>query len=134
MAKSVALLLGVHAHQPVGNFTHVLDDAHLRCYGPFLRVLYQYPEFKFAIHYSGWLLDYLMQHYPQDMSLLKEMVARGQTELFGAGYTEPVLAAIPAKDRVGQIKQLSDYLQKKLGHTPKGAWLTERVWEATVVS
>jgi alpha-amylase/alpha-mannosidase (GH57 family) len=133
MAKSVALLLGVHAHQPVGNFTHVLDDAHQRCYGPFIRVLYHYPEFKFAIHYSGWLLDYLMQHYPQDMLLLKEMVARGQTELFGAGYTEPVLAAIPAKDRIGQIKQLSDYLQKKLGHTPKGAWLTERVWEATVV-
>ncbi len=133
MAKSVALLLGVHAHQPVGNFTHVLDDAHLRCYGPFIRVLYHYPEFKFAIHYSGWLLDYLMQHYPQDMRLLKEMVARGQTELFGAGYTEPVLAAIPARDRVGQVTQLSEYLQKKLGQTPKGAWLTERVWEATVV-
>jgi alpha-amylase/alpha-mannosidase (GH57 family) len=133
MAKSVALLLGVHAHQPVGNFTHVLDDAHLRCYGPFLRVLYHYPDFKFAIHYSGWLLDYLLQHYPQDMRLLKEMVARGQAELFGAGYTEPVLAAIPAKDRVGQIEKLSQYLQKKLGQTPKGAWLTERVWEATVV-
>lgn len=133
MAKSVALLLGVHAHQPVGNFTDVLDDAHRRCYGPFLRVLYHYPKFKFAIHYSGWLLDYLMRHFPQDMRLLKEMVARGQVELFGAGYTEPVLAAIPARDRIGQVVKLSEYLKKKLGQTPQGAWLTERVWEATVV-
>jgi alpha-amylase/alpha-mannosidase (GH57 family) len=133
MTKSVALLLGVHAHQPVGNFTHVLDDAHIRCYGPFLRVLHRYPEFRFAIHLSGWLLDYLLQHYPQDMRLLQEMVKSGQAELCGAGYTEPVLAAIPSRDRLGQINQLSDYLEQHLGQRPRGAWLTERVWEATVV-
>lgn len=133
MAKTVALLLGVHAHQPVGNFTHVLDDAHVRCYGPFLQVLHRYPDFHFSMHVSGWLLDYMMQHYPQDMQLLKDMVKRGQAELFGAGYTEPVLAAIPSTDRVGQINKLSDYLHKKLGQRPQGAWLTERVWESSVV-
>ncbi|HZV99779.1 MAG TPA: alpha-amylase/4-alpha-glucanotransferase domain-containing protein [Methylophilaceae bacterium] len=133
MVKTVALLLGVHAHQPVGNFESVLDDAHVRCYGPFLRVLHQYPDFKFAIHLSGWLLDYMIKHYPEDMALLKEMVEREQAELFGAGYTEPVLASIPTRDRVGQIKQLSTYLKQKLGEVPHGAWLTERVWESTVV-
>ncbi len=133
MPKSVALLLGVHAHQPVGNFESVLDDAHIRCYGPFLRVLYQYPDFRFAIHISGWLLEYMLKNYPEDMALLKEMVAREQAELFGAGFTEPVLAAIPSKDRVGQINRLSAYLKKEFGETPHGAWLTERVWESTVV-
>lgn len=133
MAKTVALLLGVHAHQPVGNFESVLDDAHVRCYGPFLRVLYQYPEFSFAIHFSGWLLAYMLKAYPEDMALLKEMVERGQAELCGAGFTEPVLAAIPTRDRVGQITQLSDFLHKQFGQRPQGAWLTERVWESSVV-
>ncbi|HEY8353453.1 MAG TPA: alpha-amylase/4-alpha-glucanotransferase domain-containing protein [Methylophilaceae bacterium] len=133
MAKSVALLLGVHAHQPVGNFESVLRDAHARCYGPFLRVLHQYPEFRFSIHVSGWLLEYMVRHFPEDMTLLREMVAREQAELFGAGHTEPVLAAIPARDRVGQIRKLSGYLQEQFGQVPQGAWLTERVWEATVV-
>ncbi|BCM25181.1 alpha-amylase/4-alpha-glucanotransferase domain-containing protein [Methyloradius palustris] len=133
MAKTVALLLGVHAHQPVGNFESVLDDAHVRCYGPFLRVLYQYPAFRFAIHISGWLLEYMLEKYPEDMALLKEMVARDQAELFGAGFTEPVLASIPTRDRVGQITKLSHYLNKKFDETPQGAWLTERVWESTVV-
>jgi hypothetical protein len=133
MAKSISLLLGVHAHQPVGNFTHVLDDAHVRCYGPFLRVLHRYPAFKFAIHISGWLLDYLLEHYPDDMLLLKEMVRRGQAELVGAGYTEPVLAVIPEQDRLGQLQRMSDLLEQTLGQRPQGAWLTERVWEATVV-
>ncbi|HLP97456.1 MAG TPA: alpha-amylase/4-alpha-glucanotransferase domain-containing protein [Sideroxyarcus sp.] len=133
MAKSISLLLGVHAHQPVGNFTEVLDDAHARCYGPFLRVLYRYPAFKFAIHISGWLLDYLLANYPDDMALLEEMVQRGQAELVGAGYTEPVLAVIPEADRLGQLQRMSDCLEQSLGQRPQGAWLTERVWEATVV-
>ncbi len=84
MPQPVSLLFGVHAHQPVGNFPEVLADAHLRCYQPFLHVLYRYPDFRFAMHISGWLLDYLIDHYPEDMELLREMVARGQVELFGA--------------------------------------------------
>ena len=133
MAKTVALLLGVHAHQPVGNFESVLEDAHARCYGPFLRVMHEYPAFHFAIHISGWLLEYMLEHFPEDMELLREMVRRGQAELFGAGFTEPVLASIPAKDRLGQINTLSSFIQQKLGETPQGAWLTERVWESSVV-
>jgi len=133
LAKTVALLLGVHAHQPVGNFESVLDDAMARCYGPFLRVLHAYPDFRFSIHLSGWLLAYLLRHFPEDMALLKEMAARGQAELFGAGYTEPVLAAIPSRDRIGQIKKLSQYIKEHFGQIPHGAWLTERVWESTVV-
>ncbi len=133
MEKTVSLLLGVHAHQPVGNFDHVIDDAQARCYGPFLRAMHAYPEFRFSIHFSGWLYDYLCKRYPAEIRLLKEMVARGQAEIFGAGYTEPVLAVIPYRDRVSQVTRLSKRLEKTLGQAPQGAWLTERVWEATVV-
>lgn len=133
MSQRVSLLFGVHAHQPVGNFPSVLSDAHLRCYKPFFQVLYRYPDFRFAVHFSGWLLDYLMQHFPEDMTLLREMVMRKQVELFGAGDTEPILAVIPNRDRMGQIEMFSRKLAAKLGQRPQGAWLTERVWESTVV-
>lgn len=132
MTSSISLLFGVHAHQPIGNFPEVVIDAHQRCYKPFLQTLYRYPEFRFAVHFSGWLLDFLFERYPQDMALLREMVTRGQIELFGAGDTEPVLAAIPEQDRIGQLKTFSAKLKKKLGQSPQGAWLTERVWEPTV--
>ena len=55
----VTLLFGVHAHQPVGNFQTVMADAHERCYRPFLETLFEYPEFRFSAHFSGWLLDWL---------------------------------------------------------------------------
>lgn len=133
MSLPVALLFGVHAHQPVGNFPEVVDDAHRRSYGPFIRTVFEFPNFHFAIHFSGWLLEYLLNKFPEDMALLRQMVERGQAELVGAGDTEPVLAVIPERDRVGQILRLSRRLEDAFGARPRGAWLTERVWEATVV-
>ena len=133
MSASVALLFGVHAHQPAGNFPHVLEEAHERCYRPFLETCYRFPQFRFALHFSGPLLDYLFRQHSADMALLARMVERGQVELFGAGDTEPVLAAIPNRDRLGQIARLSRKLSARFGRAPQGAWLTERVWEATVV-
>jgi hypothetical protein len=133
MSEPISLLMGVHAHQPVGNFDTVIEEAHTRCYRPFLRTLHRYPEFRFAAHFSGWLLDRLLEKYPQDMVLLGEMVARGQVELFGGGDCEPVLAAIPQRDRIGQINALTQKLSHRFGARVAGAWLTERVYIPTVV-
>ena len=134
MTQTVSLLFGVHAHQPEGNFPAVLDEAHERCYRPFLQTLHGYPEFRFAAHFSGGLLDYLLDKYPADMALLKEMAARGQVEMFGSGDCEPVLAAIPHRDQIGQLEALSAKLERHFGARPQGAWLTERVWFSTAVS
>ena len=134
MNKKVSLLFGVHAHQPAGNFEHVIDDAHARCYKPFLETVYRYPQFRLSVHFSGWLLDYLLKRYPDDMAKLREMVVRGQVEMFGGGDTEPVLASIPERDRRSQLAALSNRLEASLGRPPHGAWLTERVWESSVAS
>jgi 4-alpha-glucanotransferase/alpha-amylase len=133
MTEPVTLLFGVHAHQPAGNFPAVIDHAHERCYGPFLRTMADYPAFRFSVHFSGPLLDDLATRYPDDIALLQRMVSRGQVEMFGAGDAEPVLAAIPYRDRVSQIEALSTKLAHRFGTTPHGAWLTERVWESSVV-
>jgi alpha-amylase len=131
---TISLLFGVHAHQPVGNFTEVIDDAHLRCYGMFIRVLHRYPDFRFSVHFSGWLLDLLYERHPADMKLLAAMTERGQVEWFGSGDCEPVLAAIPHRDRLTQIETLSAKIARYTGTRPRGAWLTERVWESAVAS
>ncbi len=133
MGERIALLFGVHAHQPAGNFPEVFEQAHARCYRPFLHTLHAYPAFRFAMHMSGPLLEYLFAQHAQDAELLVEMTRRGQIEWFGAGDCEPVLAAIPERDRIGQIEALSARLERRFGVRPQGAWLTERVWEPGVV-
>ena len=130
---TIDLLFGVHAHQPVGNFPEVIEKAHVRCYRMFLQTMERYPEFRFSVHFSGWLLEVLMKRYPQDMERLKAMTRRGQVEWFGSGDCEPVLAAIPHRDRISQLNTLSDRIAHHFDQRPAGAWLTERVWESSVV-
>ena len=133
MNAPIRLLLGFHAHQPVGNFEHVIDDAVRRCYHPFLQILERHPRVRFSLHVSGWLLGQLEQRYPDDVALLVRMAARGQVEMIGGGDTEPVLAAIPDRDRRDQLRAMSSRLAVLFGQPPRGAWLTERVWESTIV-
>ena len=133
MSGPVKLLLGLHAHQPVGNFPFVIDDALQRCYRPFLETLERHPGVPFTLHVSGWLLSELRRRHPSDVARLRRMVARGQVEMFGGGDMEPVLAAIPELDRRGQIKAMSSRVQSMFGSQPRGAWLAERVWESTVI-
>jgi len=131
---TLSLLLGVHAHQPVGNFPEVIADAHIRCYRKFFEVLDGYPEFRFASHFSGWLLDEMAQRWPEDIERMRRMTQRGQIEWFGSGDCEPVLASIPHRDRMSQIETLSVRLDRMFGQRPQGAWLTERVWESAVAA
>lgn len=129
----VRLLLGFHAHQPVGNFAHVINDAVVRCYRPFLQTIERHPRVRFSLHISGWLLGRLERDYPDDVARIARMAAREQVEMIGGGDTEPVLAAIPDRDRRDQLRAMSNRLAALFGTPPRGAWLTERVWESTIV-
>ena len=128
-----SLLLGVHSHQPVDNFDHVVLEATVRSYRPFFETLYRYPAFCFSAHYSGWLLEFIQKHDAPLFKMMCEMSERGQIEWFTGGFYEPVLASIPSADRKKQITKLSAFIETHFKQRPKGLWLTERVWDASIV-
>lgn len=125
----VCFLLGVHNHQPVGNFDHVFEEAYEKAYLPFLQVLSRHPGIRLALHNSGCLWEWLEGHHPEYFHLVQGLVDRKQVELLSGPFYEAILPAIPEQDRQGQIRMLSDYLEKQFGRKPRGAWLPERVWE-----
>lgn len=125
-------LLAVHNHQPVGNFESVVGRAFDECYRPFLRAVLDRPSFRFAAHYSGPLLEAMLGRERESFEILAELVRRGQVELLGGGFYEPVLTVIPERDRLGQLRMMSDFLEEHFGVRPRGIWLTERVWEPTL--
>lgn len=128
------LLFGIHNHQPVGNFLHVLEHAYETSYRPFVEILYEYPEFKFAMHTTGPLWEFFENEHPEFIERLREMVDRGQVELVVSGFYEPVLASIPHRDRVGQVKLAINYVKDRFKFSPHGLWLTERVWESEILT
>jgi hypothetical protein len=131
--NKIALALVVHSHQPVGNFDHVFEEAYQKAYSPFLETLHRHPHVRMGLHFSGCLLEWIEKHHPEFFEQAKELAARGQIELMGGGFFEPVLSAIPDPDKAAQISRLSDYLEKHFGVRPQGAWLTERVWRPDLV-
>ncbi|NLN92362.1 MAG: DUF1926 domain-containing protein [Candidatus Hydrogenedens sp.] len=127
--KSINLIFGCHAHQPVGNFDFVLERAYQDSYKPFLDVLEAFPAVKTTLHFTGPLFDWFEEHEPAFLDRLAALVRQGQIEIMGGGYYEPLLCAIPERDARTQIARMQRYCEKRFGQTPRGMWLTERVWE-----
>jgi 4-alpha-glucanotransferase len=127
--SQVSLALLIHAHQPVGNFDHIIEDACAKSYAPFLSLLSQHPDLRVSLHFSGCLLEWIENHHPDLIGQLRLLAGRGQIELVGGGFYEPIFPAIPDRDKIAQIQKLSGYLRRTIGRTPRGAWVTERVWE-----
>ena len=129
MPNRIRLILALHNHQPIGNFDNVFEDAYRDSYLPFLDLFTQYESLKIALHTSGSLMEWLDAHRPEYVDRLAELVRKGRIEIIGGAYFEPILAMIPSRDRVGQIRAYTRWLQNRLGAAIRGLWCPERVWE-----
>ena len=123
------LVLALHDHQPVGNFDGVFEDAYRDSYEPFLDTFEQFPELAISLHTSGSLLEWLVERKPAYVDRVRTLVQAGRVEVLGGPFFEPILASIPQRDRVGQIREYSRYLKDLFGTRVRGMWLPERVWE-----
>ncbi|MFX0031516.1 MAG: alpha-amylase/4-alpha-glucanotransferase domain-containing protein [Candidatus Hodarchaeota archaeon] len=127
--KIIYLPIVFHFHQPINNFEFVIEDAYQKSYKPLLESLYEYPQVEVALHFSGNLLEWLIINKPDFIKMLKQMAKRGQIEIIGGGYYEPIFSIIPYRDKIAQINKLSALIKKEFNLEVKGAWLSERVWE-----
>jgi hypothetical protein len=127
--KSIYFALAIHNHQPVGNFDHIFDEAYKLAYLPMLEALERHPRVQLALHYSGPLRDWLVNNHPDFIARVRALVQRGQVEIMGGGYYEPVLVALPDADKLGQIHKMSQTAWEDFGYRVRGGWLAERVWE-----
>ncbi len=127
--RNFSLVLLIHAHQPVGNFDDVMERTYEHSYLPFLECVARHPRVRIGLHYSGSLLEWIAEHHPEYIHRIGALAARGQIEVVGGGFYEPILITIPPEDQIEQIRLLSDFITKHFGKRPGGAWLAERVWE-----
>ncbi|MFX1390806.1 MAG: alpha-amylase/4-alpha-glucanotransferase domain-containing protein [Promethearchaeota archaeon] len=127
--KTINLPIIFHFHQPVDNFDHVIEDVYRKSYKPLIDNIFKFEDIKFTLHFSGNLLEWVLKKKPDFIKKIKEMAKRGQIEIIGGGYYEPIFAIIPYRDKIAQIKKLSMLIKEEFGLDVKGAWLSERVWE-----
>jgi len=125
------LLFGIHCHQPIDNFDKVVYEIIEKSYKPFFQTLKNYPKFRCSVHFSGWLFQFIKDKEPKLFSLIKELSS--QIEFFTGGFYEPILASIPSCDRIDQINMLSNFIKENFNQTPRGLWLTERIWDDSII-
>jgi alpha-amylase len=130
----IRFVFGLHNHQPIGNFDGVFESAYRDSYAAFLDLIEGYPEIPLSLHTSGCLMEWLVEHKPEYVGRLRRLVDRGQVEIMGGGFYEPILPMIPPQDRVGQIQSYTAYLEKLFQTRVRGMWVPERVWEQNLVS
>ncbi len=133
MGGRVSLALVLHNHQPVGNFGWVIEDVYEHAYSPMLGALERHPGIRLGLHYTGPLLQWMAANRPEAIAQIRRLIARGQVEIVGGGYYEPILVTLPDRDRNGQLVRMADELETLFGRRPVGAWLAERVWEPSLV-
>ena len=131
--KKIKFVLGIHNHQPVGNFKWVFQKGYDVAYKPFLDTMLKHKKIKWNLHSSGMLWEFMIKEHPSYIKKIKGLISKGNLEIISGGYYEPILSVIPDHDRQGQIKQLSDFIKNTLGYDCKGAWVAERVWEPSLV-
>jgi 4-alpha-glucanotransferase len=142
MNDTVQLCLVLHNHQPIGNFDGVIEQAYQDSYLPFLEVFESYEDLRISLHTSGPLMRWLVEHHPEYIQRITQLVAADRIEIIGGPFYEPILPMLPSRDRVGQIRTYAEYLEKlfsKNGQSRhqnlvKGMWMPERVWETSLTA
>ena len=130
--NKINLNLVIHNHQPVGNFGHVMEWAYDKCYRHIINILEDHSKIKISLHISGPLLDWLIDNQPKHMDQIVKLVKRGQVEIVGGAYYEPIIAVLRNEDALGQIKMMQDKWLSITGIRPKGMWVAERIWEPSL--
>jgi len=134
MSHRIKLCLALHNHQPVGNFDHVFQQAYEDSYLPFLEVFEPFDNLKISLHTSGPLMEWLDRNHSDYLDRLAQLVRAGRIEIMGGAFYESILTMIPSRDRIGQIRTYTKWLQDRLGATVRGMWMPERVWEQVLTT
>jgi hypothetical protein len=133
MNAPVRLVFGVHLHQPVGNFDHIVAQHVREAYRPFLQAVVEADFLPIALHLSGPLLEWLEAHDTAYLDFIGRLASERRLELLLSGYDEPILCALWHADRLEQVQRMREALRRRFGVEATGLWLTERVWEPDLV-
>jgi hypothetical protein len=134
LGRKPVFIFVIHFHQPVGQLGEVLERLFENSYKPLMNTLMKYRA-PVALHFSGPLLLYAKEHYPDFLELVRKSGDLGFPEFVGGAYSEAILPLIPIEDRVEQVRKYKDLFRKLIGDYPlKGFWLPERFWDQTIPS
>lgn len=129
----VNFIFVLHFHQPVGQLEWVYERIYNNCYKILLDLLLEYPQIKIGAHISGPLLLSMSEKHTEFIEMVKELVRKGSLEPLAGAFGEAILPIIPREDMYKHVELYMNLFSNIFGMRPRGFWLSERVWEPSVV-
>ncbi len=77
-----------------------------------------------------WLID----RHPDYVARVRSLVAAERIEIIGGPFYEPILPMLPSRDRIGQIRNYTEFLNETFSTSVQGMWMPERVWESALTA
>lgn len=107
-----------------------------RSYLPTLDFFAAHPELRAVFEYSGVTLELLAERWPEAIDLLRLLLERGQIELMGSTYANPILPLIPsdhARHHIARFIAIYDQLFGDLAiPRPQGIFLQEFAYDPSL--
>lgn len=84
-----------------------------------LDLLKKHPEFRFALSFSGIVLEQLEKDFPEILDLFKELAYTGRVEILGDTYHHSLAFFYSPKEFERQVDQHRDTIARLFGQTPQ---------------
>lgn len=105
------------------NNVRVLNKVARKCYLPanetLLRMLKDYPDFRFAFSFSGTVLDQMEDHMPYVLDTFKALVDTGRVEVLGDTYHHSLAFFYSRPEFERQVRDHSNRIRDLFGVTPR---------------
>ncbi|MBW1879651.1 MAG: DUF1926 domain-containing protein [Deltaproteobacteria bacterium] len=131
MHAPLELVLLLHLNLPSGSSRTQCELAWENCFQPIIGALHHTPDARTGLLLAGELVQELQDYHPEAIEWIRGLVERGQVEVLATALYEPILAAIPERDAVGQINVHAGLIRTVFGVRPTGCWLPYGMWEPT---
>jgi len=110
------------------------EELYQKKYKKILSFLYAHPDMCVTVFIPGIILEWIETKHTEIASLCSELVERKQIEVLGGGYYEPLFPLLLPADRSAQIEALTTAVRQTTGKRPRGAFLTESIWDPSLIS
>lgn len=97
------------------------------------KFLYTHQNFCFTFSFSGNQLLYLEKKRFECIKIFQQLTTRGQVEILGGGFYDPIFPLIYPIDRNGQIDKMSACLRQTIGKRPRGISIFEDCWDSSLI-
>lgn len=127
--QTFGLVLCIPSTTPPGPVGTALRRGFERAYLPLIETLWDIPEIRVSMHWSGALLEWMEAYAPDHLKMLQELVVAGRVEILGGLFGAGLLPALPERDVIGQLQKNFAWWKAHGDPRIRGAWLPHCAWD-----